>query len=167
MQRQRSWARALLKTPVVRRTRHLPYIHFFAPLLFPQDKIYLETLRHKELNSGFATPKFKMGSCIASASALVIIRLDITTLHLLVLFWTRKWLEHPLQASQCCSEKAYLDFNTKPMIPTSLKDVAVFCNSSVRKCCLLNQYLGAGTGVVHKHRVMLLALKIASFKRNI
>lgn len=52
----------LAETPVVHRTGYLPYIHFSSPLLFPQDKIYLETLRHNELNSGFATPMFIMGS---------------------------------------------------------------------------------------------------------
>lgn len=62
MQPQRLWARALPKPPVVRRTGHLPYIHFSSLLLFTQDKIYLEMVRHNELNSGFATPMFIMGS---------------------------------------------------------------------------------------------------------
>ena len=50
------------RAPVVWRTRHLPYIRFSSHSLFPQEKIYLEMLRHNELNSAFVPPTFIMGS---------------------------------------------------------------------------------------------------------
>lgn len=144
MQPQRSWACALMENPVVQKTGRLPYVHFSSSLLFPQAKIYLETLGHNELNSACATPMFTMCSlyCLCSLYCKCphyFKARDYYPSSLSPFFGPENSLEFSSTIT-CCSKKDYLSFNMKPMISTSFKDVAL-CHST--------------------------RLKIASFKRNV